>query len=166
LDNNYFKNFHFSDFLVWVFEARIFFTTKHDKKINFRLFWIQQVQIVIPVKNKGLSEPEIRQFWGETVMSDTMLHGVRAFLRISVRLRICHGNLHVSDCEVLRTKIRGKIRVGLKISHVLLKFSFKFCHRQLILTRLSNEIYINKEWGKFQINISKILSISEPFWDE
>jgi hypothetical protein len=91
------------------------------------------------------------------VMSDPMLHGVRAFLRISVRLRIFHGNLHVS--EVLRIKIR----VGLKITHVLLKFTFKFCHRKLILTRLSNEIYINKEWGKFQVNITKIPSISEPF---
>jgi hypothetical protein len=46
-------------------------------------------------------------------MSDPMLHGVRVFLKISVRLRIFHGNLHVS--EVLRKKIRGKIRVGLKI---------------------------------------------------
>jgi hypothetical protein len=97
-------------------------------------------------------------------VSDPMLHGVRAFLKISVRLRIFHGNLHVS--EVLRTKIRGKIRVGLKISHVLLKHTFKFCHRQLILTRLSNEIYINKECGNFQINISKIQSISEPFCGE
>jgi hypothetical protein len=118
-----------------------------DKFWNFLNKDIQDFftkKIGYPVKNKGLSEPEIRQFCPTQCC-------VRAFLRISVRLRIFHGNLHVH--EVLRTKIRGKIRVGLKISHVLLKFTIKFCHRQLILTRLSNEIYIIKEWGKFQVNI-------------
>jgi len=89
-------------------------------------------------------------------VSDPMLHGVRAFLRISVSLRNFHGNLHASE------GLRPKIRAGLKMSHVLIKIKFKFCHRQQILTCLSNEFYMNKEWGKIQVNIVKVLSISEP----
>jgi hypothetical protein len=55
-----------------------------------------------------LYELEIQQFWEEMVLSDPMLHAVRAFLMISVRSRIFDRNLHVFDS--LRTKIRARLK--------------------------------------------------------
>jgi hypothetical protein len=51
--------------------SKFFFWTKHDKKINFRLFWIQQVQIVIDChvyfqRNTRNTEGS---FWYKSVLS-------------------------------------------------------------------------------------------------
>ena len=68
--------------------ARNFFSwTQHDKKINFRLFWIKQVQIVIGFDVISLRKLENSSFWKnvekyleKTLLFQELLSGFLVFL--------------------------------------------------------------------------------------